>query len=521
MTARGLTDITIDRALRDKALLGAALGAFATWAAWLAILAAAFGCALTPEQVEAFADVAGGRQLPTHVVRELWIIAGRRSGKSRMAAAVLVFLALFRRHKLAAGEQGFVLCLSASRPQADLIFRYALAFIQESSVLRKELISSSSEEIVLRGGVTIAVHTNSFRTVRGRTLLACVFDEVAFWRDETSATPDLEVYRAVIPSLAASGGMLIGISSPYRRIGLLATKHRDHFGQDDPDVMVVQSPTALLNPTIDLGIIEKASQDDAEAAESEWLGNFRNDLSSFLDDAVIDSAIEHGRPHELPPRQGLKYFCFVDPSGGRHDAFCCAVAHREGDRVIIDLVRGRSPPFDPQQVAGEYVDLAQSYGVRTLTGDNYAAAWVSETFKRAGASFDAAKFPKSKIYLNVLPLFSRGLISIPDHPKLLRELRLLERRVHRSGADSVDHGQGGGDDYANAMAGAAWLASGNPGGRRGGGGQGPGLSCYASPNPQPMYEPSSGLRTFTNRKGEKVVLGATWNSEIARSRSKK
>jgi hypothetical protein len=31
------------------------------------------------------------------------------------------------------------------------------------------------------------IHSNSFRTIRGRTLCACVFDEVAVWRDELSA----------------------------------------------------------------------------------------------------------------------------------------------------------------------------------------------------------------------------------------------------------------------------------------------------------------------------------------------
>jgi hypothetical protein len=36
-------------------------------------------------------------------------------------------------------------------------------------------------------------------------------------------------------------------------------------------------------------------------------------------------------------------------------------------------------------------------------------------------------------------------------PRLLRELRLLERRTHRSGKDSVDHGRSGHDDLANVV----------------------------------------------------------------------
>ena len=61
--------------------------------------------------------------------------------------------------------------------------------------------------------------------------------------------------------------------------------------------------------------------------------------------------------------------------------------------------------------------------------------------------------PKSQISLESLPLWTRGLVSIPDHKYLIRELRLLERRTSRQGKDTVDHGRGGSDDYANAVAG--------------------------------------------------------------------
>src|SRR5262249_46030833 len=34
------------------------------------------------------------------------------------------------------------------------------------------------------------------------TLLTAVFDESAFWRSDESASPDTEVYRAILPSLS-------------------------------------------------------------------------------------------------------------------------------------------------------------------------------------------------------------------------------------------------------------------------------------------------------------------------------
>src|SRR5262249_40954658 len=158
---------------------------------------------------------------------------------SHMAAALAVFLALFQRHKLARGETGHVLVLAATADQAKTVFDYAVGFVESSQALRREMRAVTRHQIRLANGVGIGVHVTNFRTVRGKTLLACVFDEVSFWKDETSALPDVETYRACMPSLIASNGMLIGISTPYRKLGLLHAKHRDHFGVDG-DVLVVQ-----------------------------------------------------------------------------------------------------------------------------------------------------------------------------------------------------------------------------------------------------------------------------------------
>ena len=52
---------TIDRALRDPNLLGAALGDYGPWKTWLAVLRSAFGLPLGEEERIAFHAVAGDR----------------------------------------------------------------------------------------------------------------------------------------------------------------------------------------------------------------------------------------------------------------------------------------------------------------------------------------------------------------------------------------------------------------------------------------------------------------------------
>jgi hypothetical protein len=380
-----------------------------------------------------------------------------------MAAAIGCYVAAFFDHDLDPGETGFVLILAASKDQARRVFDYALAFLRGSPILRKMIENITANEIRLNNGITLATHPNSFRSIRGRSLICCIFDEVSVWRDEESALPDLECYRAVRPSLVRCNGMLIGISTPYRKSGLLFTKYQRHFDSDDDAVLVVKGSSALFNPTLDEAKIQKELTDDPEGAHAEWLAEFRTDRSALLDEQVIEDAVDYGRPLELPPRHGSwKYHAFADASAGRNDAFTLCIGHTEGKKgeetFICDVIRDRPAPFDPRSVAHEYAQLARDYGCTKIVGDNYAGEWTASAFADAGARYEVSPLPKSALYLESLPLFNRGAVALPEHKRLIYELRNLERRVHRSGKDSVDHPKHGSDDCANAVCGALYIA---------------------------------------------------------------
>jgi hypothetical protein len=451
--------VSIDEALRDRALLGAALGDASSWGTWLAVLRAAFGLPLDPKQQQLFASVSGGRAPPKKRVRETWATVGRRGGKSRIAAALAVYFACFVKHKLARGEKGMVLVLAASMEQARVVFEAALAFLTESPVLRQELGETTRTEIRLRNGIIIAIHSNSFRSIRGRTLVACVLDEVAFWRDESSVAPDTETYTALLPALATTRGMLIGISSAYRRTGLLYNKFKQYFGVAGDDTLVVQGPSKVFNATLDDEAISAQRAADPQAAKSEWDSEWRDDLSGFLDENVIDGSINPDRPLELPPRSDLHYRAFVDASGGSvgGDAYALCVAHREAGIYVVDVVRARQGPFDPESVTKEYAALCAEYRVGSITGDRYSAEWCTSAWRRSGISYQVSELSASELFLEALPLFTRALVSLPDHQPLIRELMLLERRTGRMGKDTVSHPARMHDDMANVVCGCLYM----------------------------------------------------------------
>jgi hypothetical protein len=454
--------LNIIELMNDRALVG---GAYAgdTWRVWRSVLKATFALPMADDELEIFRSVAGNRNVPQRRVRELWAVVGRRGGKDSAAAlialhaALLVAPTLFRRP----GERLTSMCLACDRSQAAILLGYIKGLLYASALLKPLIISEDSESILLEGGVELIVATNSYRAVRGRTLICAAMDEVGFFRSEDSALPDFETFNALLPGLATTGGMLVGISSPYRRSGLIFERWRDYFGQDDDDILVVHGASKIFNPTLDQRIIDDALARDPAAASAEWLAEWRTDISGFLDGQWIDRAASL-EPGELPPQPGKSYRCFIDPSGGRSDAMTLAIAHLEDDdRVIVDLVRGRRAPFDPASVVAEFSQVARAYGCSQATADRYAGEWPVSAFADHGISIRAAELSKSEIYLECEPLFARGAIAIPADRVLLAELRQLERRTHRGGKDSVDHFFGGHDDYANACCGAAFLCAGS------------------------------------------------------------
>jgi hypothetical protein len=452
---------TIDRCLRNKRLLGAALGDAGSWSTWLAVLRAAFGLPLDADQQQLFASVAGGRAPPTKRVRELWALIGRKGGKSRMAAAIAVYCACFIKYRLARGERGMVLVLAMSMDQARVVFDYCIGFLSTSDVLRREIVSTTAHEIRLRNGITIATHANSFRSVRGRTLCAAIFDEACFWRDDTTAIPDSATYTAVLPSLLTTNGMLIGISSAYRRAGLLFSKHQSYFGVDDADTLVVKGGTQQFNGTVDDARLAAMRAADLTAAASEWDSEFRDDLTGLFDDAVIDRAVNWERPLELPPQPGVAYEGFIDPSGGATsgDAYSFCVSHKDGERFVVDVVRGRQGPFDPYVVTREYAALCKQYRITSVTGDRYGKVWVQQAWRDLLGAYVEADMYAWELYLEALAPFNRGLVELPPQPPLLREFKSLQRVAGRSGKESVEHPRGSHDDLSNAVVGCLRLLS--------------------------------------------------------------
>lgn len=429
-----------------------------SWRRWKVFLAALFGLPLTVEQRPLFRKHTGRQSPPIKQAREAAVIVGRRGGKSFISALVLVFLACFRNYKLAPGEKGVVMCISADRRQAKVVFNFCWGLIDSVPMLAGMVVNKTSDSIELNNGVNVEVHTASFRAVRGYTIVAVVCDELAFWRSDDSANPDTEILNGIRPGMASiPNALLLSISSPYARRGELWKSFRAHYGKNNDPVLVWQASTTAMNPTVDKGIIRAAYEADEAAARSEYGAEFRRDLEAFVSQEVIDAVVVEGR-HELPWVPEIFYQAFVDPSGGSQDSMTLAISHHENGRAILDCVREVVPPFSPDAVAKEFADTIKGYRINSCQGDRYGGMWPRERFAVHGVDYQISPKTKSEIYLAALPAFNSGKVELLDTKRLISQLQNLERKTSRGGRDSIDHGAGLHDDIANAACGSVVMA---------------------------------------------------------------
>jgi hypothetical protein len=87
--------------------LMAALALFAgtSWQAWRVVLKAIFGLPMSHAELAVYRTLTARLAAPERAFREIWLIVGRRGGKSMIAALIAVYQTTCRNFELAPGER--------------------------------------------------------------------------------------------------------------------------------------------------------------------------------------------------------------------------------------------------------------------------------------------------------------------------------------------------------------------------------------------------------------------------------
>ena len=459
--------MNIINAITDKNLFRPFLqdgkGKISSWSNWITALRALYGFELLPRRAVLIEECTGRdyELFPLDGFNTALLLTGRRSGKSRIAAVCGAYEAVLsgREQLLSKGEIGMVAIIAPTTKQARIVRNYLRA-IFETPILSAEIVGETREGFELANGVIVEILVGDWRTVRGYTLLAVIVDEVCFFGldAESKVRSDTELIRAIKPSLATTNGRLICISSPYAKKGWAYKQYKKNFGNDYGKVLVWNCPSRTMNPLLPQSVVDEAMEEDKQAALSEYMGQFRDDIAIFLPREVIESVVKSGRK-ELLPKTGITYCGFVDMSGGRSDDAALCIGHKGEKKVVLDCITRYKPPHNPYKVIGRMADKLRKFKIRRVVGDNYSAEFVKQAFESNGFRYVKSPLPKSALYLELLPAICSGGIELLDEEITINQLSSLERRTRSGGKDRIDHPQGGHDDLANVVAGVSFIAS--------------------------------------------------------------
>jgi hypothetical protein len=473
--------VTMRDALADPEFFGTILEG-ESWHVWRVLLIAIMGEELTDDEREVFSRLTNREHEPLQPVEEFWGVVGRRGGKTRAMSVLSAYLAALCdwSDALVPGERGRLIYSAFNQKQASVALGYATALFTTLPLFEQLVEDVSRETISLSNGIDLEVRASTWRGLRSITAIGAIFDELAFFHsDEFAANADREILNALRPALATTGGPLIAITSPFGRQGeVFKAVEKYHVPDADPRIVVARGSSRDFNPSLPQGVVDRALERDPVAARSEYLGEFRDTEAAFIDLPTVRDCIAAGVLARPPRRNAVtsefnEYYAFVDPSGGRTDAMTLAIAHDETRRtkdgklserverdvVVLDAVFAAPAPFKPRRVVWQFAEALKTYGITSVTGDNFAAEWAADEFRRAGIRYHRSRLNRSEIYLNFLPMLTDRSIELLDHGGLVSELTGLQRKVTGAGREAVDHRQGGHDDVANAVAGVATLVA--------------------------------------------------------------
>jgi hypothetical protein len=293
--------ITILDAMADPRIFGKWF-ASPSWNAWKAFLAALFALPMNDAQLALYRHHTGRQSPPLVPFRECWVCAGRRSGKSAVAALISVYMSIFRdwRPYLGPGEVCTAMVVSPDRKQSRIIRRFQAGFCRSIPAIAPLIVNETKDSLEFDNRTALETQTAS-DAVRGYVSHVIVNDEVCFLPVDGLSDPDKEVISAERPCLASlPGSILLSISSPYGRRGCMYEAFEAHYGKDDSPVLFWKGTSLEMNPTLDPQIIAAAFEADAVAAAAEWNADFRSDCERLFTLETLDAITDFDRPLILP-----------------------------------------------------------------------------------------------------------------------------------------------------------------------------------------------------------------------------
>ena len=328
------------------------------------------------------------------------LVAGRRSGKTRLSALLLVWSALLRpelREYVTPGELIYNVAVATNRQQARLTLGFARRIVSQSPVLAPLLESATEDALYFRNDSAIVAFPCTSAGRRGWPIAAPALDEFGWFTGVEEGERAAEaVYGAMNPSLAQFGDerRMIICSSPNGENELkkqFDATNRMEAEDEHATVAAFQLSTMEVRPDLPASVFdqERLALGDERFAQ-EFGAEFLTGVSSLLSDADIRLCVTLGG--DLSPQEitGAVVGLDVGYRKDRSAAVVCGFDHKDPNLLRVAAIRFWEPAADLSQgverhaemVLSEVAQLARTYGA-TIYADTYESETTRSRLRAA------------------------------------------------------------------------------------------------------------------------------------------
>lgn len=384
-----------------------------------------------------------GKQ-PKKVPAEVYLLAGIRSGKSLLAAAVAWKASqTVDVSSLRPGEKARVSVLSVRLDQADAVLMHLRGVLNRPGIAPTVIRGDHSDGVDFRhpSGTLVEVRVVAGRRAGGSLVAywsgGVVFDEAPRMQGEADGVVNFEDARKSVLGRLLPGAQLWAIGSPWAPIGPVFNAVEKHHGKPG-SVLVIRAPAPALNPAE--WTPRKCSalrEKEPDSHRMDVLGEWGRPESSPIHEGLLDPCLRE--PGDVPYDPLHHYEAAMDPAG-RTNAWTLAIGTMDADgtRHIVALREWRpgTEGVSPLTVLEQVRLVCGEYGVRQVITDQWAADPIKDLGRIAGIDVEsesATARSNNDMYAGLIELLKARRISIPRDKQAVEDLYRLRRKLTAGG----------------------------------------------------------------------------------------
>ena len=414
------------------------------------------------------------RGAPLGKPQELVFLAATRSGKTRLACAQAILMALTCDvSSLKVGEVPRVPIVSVSLDLAQAAYGQLVGALTTQPKLRRYLAGDPTAGTVLlrhpsgrNVEITVSAGRRAGSSLVARWLAGAIFDEAPRMSgSDDGSVINLDDSLAAIRSRMLPGAQTLLLGSPWAPSGPVYKKVLEAHGSPSQRLVVVRAKGPWLNPMHWTDARQDALRTSVYPAdqlsyrtdcEAEWA----DPDAGLLMAAEVDACMRRDTLTRAPV-DGYVYAAAIDPAV-RLNAWTLVVKHREGAVDVVDLARqwhrkGGEGPLDADKVLSDIALVLAPYRVKHIATDKWQVDSLSALARHHGLAlieydFDAQEL--TELYLDLQLRVARQLVELPPDTDLRADLLAARRRITTTGMaiELPTSGNGRHCDYVPSLA---------------------------------------------------------------------